>query len=142
MSSHPTIIPLMIGAFVLLNAIIVGLVFRLAAACFNKISDSHPRVEPLPNSARKNFQTLSIDWCNLGGCVHMTADERHWHLEPSWLVRIFGARPASIPWDQLHDVRLRSLRSFMGTARLGRLSLRAPAWCLRLAMTDGAQPPP
>lgn len=137
-----SIIILMIGGFVLLNLSIVAFVFRLAAGCFNKIAEQHPRAEPLPGAARRNFQTLSIDWCNLGGCVHMTADERHWHLEPSWLVRVFGARAASVPWDRLHDVRVRSLRSSMGTARLGRLSLRAPAWCLRLAAPDTPQPAP
>lgn len=130
----PTQIAVIVGVFVVMDTIIVSAVLSMAAGALNDLGKAHPRVAATPQGVRREFQSIGIDLINLGGCVHIVADELRWHLEPAWLLRVFGARPASIPWVDVHDVRLRSDAATRGTAKIGKTKVRAPAWCLKLAL--------
>lgn len=137
----PWKIAVMVVLFVIVDLVIIGAILHLAGATLRDLAKRHPRVEPLPGSVRKEFQSFRFNLVNLGGCVHVTVDERHMHLEPAWLVRVLmRMRPISIPWEA---IRLepesgrtrrftRKYRSKYAAFKIGSVDAIGPAWALEV----------
>lgn len=117
--------------FLTVDLIVVGAVLTLAAAPVKKLAARFPPVPPAPDAVARRFQSFRIGIMNLGFCIHAAADEKHMHLSPARLARIFGMRPLSIPWTAIHLTGKRS----MGTleARVEGTSMYGPEWLMSLA---------
>jgi hypothetical protein len=104
-----------------------------------KLYPPQPVVEP---SLRRNFQSFSINAMNLGGCLHVTLDDRCLHLQPVKVLRWMGLSEASIPWEAIKlDVskktsnRRRPWPHFV-KVRIGKFKVTGPAWCFRMISDD------
>ncbi len=122
---------LSVVGFIAVDAMIVLVVGRLLVSTLWKpLAHGHEHVEPLPDAVRKNFQSFRIATANFGFCVHVAVDENRLHLLPARFLRWFGARPMSIPWDQ---VNLKKRGGHWSSVKIGKRSVHGPAWCLNLA---------
>jgi hypothetical protein len=90
-----------------------------------------PPVEPAPGAVRRRFQSFSVGMVNLGCGVHVAVDDAYLHLTPGFLAAPFGARPVSIPWDQVEVKGSFPIRQ--RRARIAGVPVVGPAWCLDLA---------
>lgn len=84
-----------------------------------------------PDAVRKNFQSFRIGIVNLGFSVHVAVDEQYLHLIPARIIQIFGAKAASIPWDQVTFKDRKGKR--YATVKIGSSMVLGPAWCLTIA---------
>lgn len=130
---NSTQVIILIAVIVGTDMMIVPLLLRaMVDSNWNAIAERHPPVEPLPDAVRRNFQSFSVGSLNLGGCIHVAADENHLHLYPSWFARRMCARPMSIPWDAMQEIagrgRGKSVRLLNPS-----ITMRGPRWCLELA---------
>ncbi len=87
------------------------------------------------DAVRKNFQSFRIGIVKLGFSVHVAVDEQYLHLIPARLIRLFGARTASIPWNQVSFTGRKGKRN--AVVKIGANTVMGPAWCLEMA-----EPPP
>jgi hypothetical protein len=112
---------------------IMGLVFwGIARVVWNGPFGAYHSQPVAPDAVTGSFQTFRVGLANLGGCVHVAADEACLHLTPVRPLRWLGARAASIPWDAIR-ISKRSRNGRWITAHVGRTTLQGPAWCLGLA---------
>ena len=65
---------------------------------------------------------------NLGLSIHVAADEHALHMMPIGFLRLFGAMPASIPWNAM-KADGRNPRK----VRINGQVLHGPKWCMELA---------
>jgi len=94
-----------------------------------------PGTPPAPGAVRRNFQSLRMDFMNLGLGAHLAADESYLHLLPTAALRWFRCRPISVPWE---EIRLEQSGRRWASARIGKLRLAGPAWALGLAAAGDA----
>ncbi|MBL8991326.1 MAG: hypothetical protein JNJ48_07075 [Phycisphaerae bacterium] len=124
-----------VAIFLVVDFIIVGAVLTLAAGPVKKLAARFPPVPPAPDAVGRRFQSFRIGIMNLGFCIHAAADEKHMHLSPARLARIFGVRPMSIPWSA---VRLTGKRSTGALeAKVEGTSVYGPEWLMSLAGQPG-----
>ena len=121
----PIIIAVIAGETI---AILWGAV-RLGWAPFHEPFPAKPHAD---GAVTRRFQTFKVSFVNLGWSVHASVDEKHLHLMPVRLLRSFGARPVSIPWDAIH-IEKRSRSGRWVTVKIGGRTVFGPAWCLDLA---------
>lgn len=130
MSSTSIVIVSVVG-FIALDAVIAVVVGRLlVSTLWNPLARGHEHVEPLPDAVRRNFQSFRLATANFGYCVHVAVDEKRLHLLPALFLRWFGARPMSIPWEQV-NLKRRGRR--WSSVKIGDRGVHGPAWCLNLA---------
>lgn len=110
----------------------------IVRSTWGDIAGKHPPDEPAPDAIRRGFQSFSCGLLNMGWCVHVATDENYLHLRPALLMRIFGTKPTSIPWEAIDRVEGKGRYR---TAHLGMTSFRGPAWCLELAGAGPKQAP-
>jgi hypothetical protein len=124
-------IALAVVAFLIFDMTILTLVLRIAAQGWHAIADACPPRPEREPSLRRNFQGVSINALNLGGCVHIAIDADHLHVQPALVARWLGIRPASIP-----RAALTVEGTFLSTVRwkvksVPGTTLRLPSWCVR-----------
>ncbi len=120
-------------AVVAADLLIMTLVFwGVVHVAWNGPLGDFPAQPVAPDAVSKPFQSFRLGMANLGGCIHVDADEHWLHLTPVRPLRWLGAQSASIPWDSIH-IDKRSGNGRWITARIGRTTLQGPAWCLGLA---------
>jgi hypothetical protein len=123
-------IALLVGFILAIDLAILGAVFSACASTLKPLRDAFPPVEPAPDAVRKRFQSFGFNLVNLGGCVHVAADDLWLHLRPARVARWVGMRDMSIPWAA---ITLERVRGKWAVAKVGGVSVRGPAWCLALA---------
>ncbi len=123
---YRTMIGLLVFAFILADVLVIGAILSIV---FRRIWQ--PWVEKYPPQAvtepshTRKFQSFAVGQMNLGGCVHVTLDDRFLHLQPARPLHGLGLKPISIPWEaiQLDDsaatwsTASAPSRSFGSTAR-------------------------
>jgi len=121
-------------ADLLLLPILIGVFVRGA---FEPLANRFPAAEPEPDAVERRNQSFRINLVNLGWSVHVAVDSRFLHLTPASLFRRIGAKPTSIPWEELEIVRRRGRYV---TAKVGSTKITGPEWCFELASVgpDGA----
>ena len=82
-------------------------------------------------AVRRDFQSFKYGIYSLGMCVHVAVDEGYMHLLPARLLRIVGAKPVSVPWEEVEFVRRKGAK--MAEALIGRQKVIGPAWALGIA---------
>jgi hypothetical protein len=115
-------------ADVLLVTLILWFILRLG---WGKLERLFPAQAPAADAVSRRFQSFRLNLLNLGFSVHVTVDERHLHLDAVRFLRWLGARPMSIPWEQISIVKRRGGRWI--AAKIDSFTLHGPAWCLSLA---------
>jgi hypothetical protein len=69
--------------------------------------------------------------------VHVAVDEQFLHLTPAGPLRGLGARPMSIPWEEIRPRSSAMPRRWLNVEIRGQ-RLAGPAWCLELASPPAA----
>ena len=113
------------------------LIWGLVKGAWRPIEERYPREQAEPDALRREFQSIRLDMLNLGWSVHLTVDSRCLHIEPAKIIRVFGARAFSLPWEALRDVRIKGR---YGRARFDSTALTAPSWALELARPADQRP--
>ena len=122
---------IVIGDFIIFSSIIVICIKKM----WEPIAKAHPAQRPAADAVTKNFQSYRINLLKLGFCVHTTVDEQYLHLTPVKFLQKLGARPISIAWNCITDVKPSLIGKTM-SARIGKRKIIGPAWCLELALQD------
>lgn len=126
----------MVTAFVVIDLFVITVVLWGVAksAGLGELAAKHPPVTPAPGAVRRRFQSFSFGMLNLGGCIHVTVDEHHLHLDPAWFARALARmRPMSIPWTAIRSPKPDG-RSWRGMrATIDGVDVRGPKWCLEMA---------
>ena len=129
----------MTWANVLIVTIVVGalaepplLIWGLMHFLWRPVHERFPGREPDGDAITKRFQSFRLGIMNLGFSIHVAVDENHLHLTPAGYLRVFGARPLSIPWESI-AIQKRSRSKRWITAKVDRWTVVGPAWCLELA---------
>lgn len=130
----PTTAVVIIVLAVLLDLLIVPLIIRAAIrAGWKRLQDTHPAADVGPDAVRKNFQSFKMGMMNLGLSVHVAVDDAHPHLLPAAMLRLFGAKPMSIPWDAI-EIKYRGKWSTRTT--IAGANVWGPNWCFDLVSPD------
>lgn len=126
---------LLVGAIVVGDVILVGVVIYGVSAGLRSFSARWPAREPGAGAVRREFQSFKIGIVGLGWSVHVAVDEDHLHLSPAWLARRVGMRAMSIPWEAVTPGR-----SLLGgrEVEVDGMVIRGPRWCLELAERSSA----
>jgi hypothetical protein len=124
------VIVLIIGIQLSIDAVIVRALLGSASHSFNAISDRYPARERLPDAVFRRFQSVRIGAIGIGGCVHIAIDERFIHVDPAWLMRVAGMRPASVPWESIQVVKTTKR---WAKVSIGTTTITGPTWCFGLA---------
>lgn len=127
MSTPALVITLIVGFEALVLFCLIPIVVR---SSWGEIAGAYPPVEPSPDAVRRSFQSFRCGLLSMGWCVHVATDDEHLHMRPALLMRIFGARPTSVPWDAIDRVEGKGRHR---RVRIGQRELSGPAWCLGLA---------
>ena len=95
---------------------------------WNPVMAPYPPVEPAAYAERRSCQSFSVGLLNLSLSIHAAVDDNFLHLTPASLLRIFGARGASIPWNACEP----SKKAVLGThsVTINGNIINGPAWCL------------
>ncbi|MBL8764734.1 MAG: hypothetical protein JNM07_10745 [Phycisphaerae bacterium] len=127
--------------FVVFDACFVVLLIRaMMGSSWGDLARAFPAREPARDAVRRNFQTVSLNSMNFGGCVHLAVDPTFLHIIPTRFVRVLGGSTGiSIPWESI-VVSGGDEQRKMRRAQVGSKTLRAPAWCLELADGGAALP--
>jgi len=134
-------IAILVTVFVIMDLVIIGAVLYAAgrSSGLGELAQRNPSRPPLPGAVRREFQGLAAGMIKLGGCFHITVDETHLHIDPSWFARrLVRMKPMSVPWE-----RVVLAKDDRGTGRWARalvdgVDIRAPRWCLDLTRNTPA----
>src|SRR5213078_495240 len=111
----------------------VVVVRMLISAGWNTVARGR-RAEPVGEGAvRRRYQSFSFGIFNFGWSVHVAADERYLHLTPAGFMRWAGAKPVSIPWDEVRLAEKQPRRRSLARAKIGKTTVVGPRWALELA---------
>lgn len=86
-----------ISLILILDAIIVGTLLRMATTSLRECAEAFPPHPTLEGAPQRRFQSIAMGVVNLGACVHITLDGSFVHLHPSRFARWCGMRPMSLP---------------------------------------------
>jgi hypothetical protein len=125
---------LIVGGTLLMDTIIVSTLLKAAWGMLP------PRagVTPGEDAVRRDFQSFKIGMYNLGYCIHVAVDDAYLHLFPTAMLRWAGARPISIPWEDVEFLRRKGTK--WAEVRIGRQKVLGPAWALEIAEAVTQQP--
>lgn len=116
------------------NALIVIMHFKACASAWNDLANKYPvNAAAILESAEtkwREFQSISIDFFNLGFCAHLRLDQTHLHMAPAWFMRKLGAKPMSIPREALANSERRRVVGVI--VQLGGTQLKLPKWIMPL----------
>lgn len=136
----PTDVLILTMVILLSGLLVFGVVRWIVWSTIGEIQREYAAKEPSQNAVSRPFQSFSFDILNLGWCVHVDADESYLHLRPAWLARVIGGmRPVSIPWDAIEVKGKATLRYAMLSAKVGKVTMVGPAWCLNLASSEATE---
>ena len=123
-----------IAAFVIIDLVVMGAVIGAVMAPLRELAGRFPARIPAPDAVRRDFQSFQIGMVGAGLSIHVAADDAFLHLSPAWVMRLFGLRPLSVPWESITAVSVgkRHARVRVEDAK-GKLEIKGPAWCLKLA---------
>lgn len=93
---------------------------------------TYPPQAPADDAVRKELQSFRVGALNLSYSIHVAVDETRLHLTPAKLLRWMGAKPVSIPWDEIELIK-RSRFTKSATIRIGKRRIVGPIWCLQIA---------
>lgn len=124
---------LVVAIILVMDSIIVLAVMRMMASAWNVMADAHPATPPLEGAVRREFQSFKMGLFNMGWCVHVAVDEQRLHLFPVKLMRLGGAKAASVPWEQVRLADKQPWSKSWVDVTIGHTDLRGPAWALSLA---------
>ena len=127
-------IVLIVGVFVLSDAVGVGALIYWMASNLREIPAKFPFKPPLPGAVRREFQSFHIDMFSVGWGYHVEVDEDHLHLFPAKMERWLGITPASIPWSAIKPV---STGRWSCKVKIASWNVTGPKWCLELAGKQG-----
>lgn len=122
----------LIVIFVLADFVFVGAVIAAMMNGVKEFAARFPARPHAPGAVRREFQSIGIDYYNLGFSVHITVDESCLHIEPAWLMRRLGMPRISIPWEAI-ELKKRGGTILPAVAKVGKTTLKGPDWCLKLA---------
>ena len=125
---------LIVGIFVICDAIVVSSIIYWMASCLREIPAKFPFTPPLPGAVRREFQSFHIDMFGVGWGYHVEVDEDHLHLFPAKMERWLGITPASIPWSAIKPI---STGRWRCKVKIGKWDVSGPKWCLDLAGKQG-----
>ncbi len=111
-------------------ALLVSLILRVA---WNPIQSQFPEQAVAEPHLRRNFQSFSFGSINAGFSFHVVVDDEHLHLLPVRLLRITGAKTASIPWSAISFHDKQPWFKKQARVRLGATLVVGPAWCFELS---------
>jgi hypothetical protein len=132
------VIALMAGLILLLPPLVIALAMRLI---WTPVARRHPARPILDGAVRQSFQSVSFGpFRRLNSCMIITADDAGLHLEPMPPFAWLGSGRASIPWNQLEELRPSRLGGTM-TARVNGRAITGPAWAMQLAAPPRAGAP-
>lgn len=129
------------GAVMLVVLIVGPLVLTLSllrliiGRQFARFARRYPPRVALAGAVRREFQSISINTTNLGGCVHLEVDEQCLHIRPAAMARWIGAGALSLPWDAMRPTGVRRL-GWSAALVEGVGVVRGPRWALDLARTE------
>ncbi|MDX2132004.1 MAG: hypothetical protein SFY69_08130 [Planctomycetota bacterium] len=124
---------LIVAILLAVDALIVWvLLHSFRAYTWGPLQQAYPPRDVVEPSVSRNFQSFSFDLFNMGFCVHVVVDEHCLHLRPSALLRLIGCGPMSIPWDAI-DFKGGRGRWLWRRAKIGKVAVMGPLWCMRLA---------
>lgn len=129
----PLNITIAVVIFVVMDLVIIGAVFSVAAGSARTLAEKFPAKAVRPDAVRREFQSVSVGMGNWGNGYHLIVDEQHLHLEPAWLMRKLRVRMASVPWAEVRRARAPLPRRGRGIATIGGETVRLPVWALELA---------
>jgi hypothetical protein len=136
---------LIVMIFVFVDGVIVFVVVpALIRESWGAIADTHPAIRKpfdrvLPGGIStpatwRGFQSMSADMINMGWCMHIGVDDWGIHLHPARLGRLFGLKPASVPWEAISP---KKRRKRFCTVLIRGVSVKGPTWALgRLWRSD------
>lgn len=127
---QPYVAVILVAVFLIVDFVIVGAVMSsVIDGILGKLSSDFP-AQPIRSEAqRRNFQSMSSGILNLGYCIHIAVDETHVHILPSAFLRMFRAKPSSIPWDAI-ELSPKGGSSRWLDLKVRGLELKLPAWIL------------
>jgi hypothetical protein len=140
-------IAIMVAVFLAVDLVVIGAIMQIARTTLSDLTAKFPPVAPLPGAVRKEFQSFRFDLIGLGGCIHVTVDEKHLHLQPAWLPRVLmRMKPVSIPWSAITLMPETSQsrrftwkhRARYVAFRVGAMQGVGPGWALGLAAPASA----
>ncbi len=112
---------------------------------WNLLAKDFPSIDVVEPSVTKDFQTFRINSMNLGGCVHVTLDDVHLHLNPASMLRWMGMTRVSIPWERIERIEriepndansIFRLSPKLRRVRIGSNNVTGPAWCFELGFNE------
>lgn len=136
-------IALVIAAFVIGDAVLViGIIAVFLKMNWAQIANAHPQQTPAFDAILKKYQSFKIDMLNLRFCIHTSVDEQYLHLIPIKFLQVLGAKPVSIAWNFITDIKPTVFGKSL-TASIGKHKITGPSWCLELAQqaSDDLQKP-
>lgn len=129
----PPLVGILFGVGVLVFDGLIFLVVVLALSRgWNRFALNFPACLPRPDAVKRGFQSFRMGIFNLGWSVHVAADSEMLHLTPVALLRLGGARAASIPWSEVRLTSSKKSRGFVAATIRG-VELSGPAWVMSLA---------
>lgn len=125
------VIPLVAGLGLIVPAMVMWLIVSLG---WNLSARRYSAQAVLPGAVSKSWQSFGFGPLKrFNNCMTIIADEKHLHIVPMALFRIFGARTASLPLDRMCNLKP-MLGGGMIKATLDGRRICGPAWCMNLAM--------
>jgi hypothetical protein len=131
----PPWVVLAIVAFAVVEPVVI--IWGVVRVAWGGFAGRFPQVEPEPDAVRKNFQSFRIGVMNLGYSVHVAVDAKCLHLTPARFLRWFGARPASVPWEQIEPSGKHRGRYM--DVRIGAQRVTGPSWALEIAEVEAGE---
>jgi hypothetical protein len=123
-----------VGGTLLMDTIIVSTLLKAAWGML-------PARAAAPTGAdavRRDFQSFKIGMYNLGYCIHVAVDDAYLHLLPTAILRWAGAKPVSIPWEDVEFLRRKGTK--WAEVRIVKQKVLGPAWALEIAEAVTQQP--
>ncbi len=123
------IIPLVLAFDLLIGATVVGLILRYT---WKPLERSFPAREPSEPFVVRKFQSFEIGYASFGFSVHVTIDDNCLHLTPAWIIRRFGMKPMSIPWEAIQPLPESYSRQKRTKVKISKQTITGPKWCFEL----------
>ena len=139
MTSQPWVIPVFGTALV--TVAVFALIRAISASVNRRLAAAHPWQKPAPGAVSRRFQSFHIGGMGLLWGFHVSVDEQHLHLFPTFFARTLGLRPTSVPWAVIR-MKKRSRSGRWAEVTIGDLGVFGPAWCLGLAEPGVPRPRP
>jgi hypothetical protein len=123
------LVPVIIAFDLLIAATVIGLVLRNA---WKPLQLHFPPKIPSETSFERKFQSFAVGLVNLGFSIHVIIDDQFLHLSPIWILRRFGLKPISIPWEEIRTLSPTLPTTNMVKVKVRKQTITGPRWCFEL----------